>query len=314
MWGIDVSHHQGSINWRSVKNSGIQYAIMKVMYEKSHNIDERFEYNYEQSGLYGLRRGAYIYVIAQDAISANLEALDFVKLLKYKRLERGVWLDLEDSRIRNLSKDKLSEIIKVEAAVLEANGYEVGIYSNLDWYLNVLDSNKLSQQYNWWMARYPKDDHGSIKLVLKPSQSGVTMWQYSSKGAVDGIRGPVDMNFDTCDLGLTVEDVANEVIVGQWGSGEIRKRRLEAAGYVYDDVQKRVNEIIEARKYYPKYTGHSLRIDEVFRAIGVEADFIGDKYKRKHIAEANGIPNYTGTLVQNLKLISLAKEGKLKRH
>jgi hypothetical protein len=75
-------------------------------------------------------------------------------------------------------------------------------------------------------------------------------------------------------------------------------------------VQAKVNELLT--KYYPKYTGTSRQIDLVFKAIGVPAKFIGNCMKRKPIATANGISNYTGSASQNLSLISLAKNGKLK--
>ncbi len=65
--------------------------------------------------------------------------------------------------------------------------------------------------------------------------------------------------------------------------------------------------------YYPKYTGNSYGIDTVFKAIGVPETFRGDWKNRKPIAEANGIKNYTGGITSNLKMITLAKQGKLKK-
>lgn len=64
-------------------------------------------------------------------------------------------------------------------------------------------------------------------------------------------------------------------------------------------------------KYYSKYYGKSLAIDSVFKSIKVPAKYIGSYTKRKPIAEVNNIKNYTGSITQNLKLISLAKKGKL---
>lgn len=313
MWGIDVSRHQGTIDWRSVKNYGIQFVLIKVMKENSHIKDERFDYNYDQSGLFGLERGAYLYMIATNEAEAHIEVADFLNIIKGKQFERGVWLDVEDSKIRPLGKDKLTELVKIEAAVLEAHGYQTGIYSNLDWYQNALKGEVLGKSFNWWMARYPENDEGSIKLVLKPSQPCVTMWQYSSKGRVDGIRTDVDMNFDVYDLRLSVEEVAKQVLTDKWGSGEVRKHRLIAAGYNYEKVQQAVNELVHLEKYYPKYTGISLRIDQVLQAIGVDPQYIGNKYNRQPIAVANDINDYKGSLAQNLKLVSLAKEGQLRR-
>ena len=109
-----------------------------------------------------------------------------------------------------------------------------------------------------------------------------------------------------------IDTIAKEVIEGKWGSGEDRKKRLIGAGYDYNAVQVLVNQMLSGG-FYKAYTGQSKQIDIVFRAVGVPDKCIGNKMKRKPIAVANGIPNYTGTLAQNLLLVSLAKNGKLKR-
>lgn len=109
----------------------------------------------------------------------------------------------------------------------------------------------------------------------------------------------------------TVEEIAKEVIAGKWGNGDDRKVRLTSAGYNYEAVRQKVNELLAS--YYPKYTGNSKLIDVVFRSIGVPDKFVGNKMKRKPIATANGISNYTGKAAENLSLIALAKNGKLKQ-
>lgn len=114
----------------------------------------------------------------------------------------------------------------------------------------------------------------------------------------------------------SIEAVAKEVVSGLWGNGEQRRKRLEEAGYDYDDIQEEVNYILSGKvesKYFAKYTGTSYRIDTVFAAIGVPLQYRGDVKKRLPIAKANGVKNYTGTYGQNSALIKLAKEGKLKK-
>lgn len=112
--------------------------------------------------------------------------------------------------------------------------------------------------------------------------------------------------------------MAKEVIDGKWGNGTDRKTNLEKEGYNYKEVQDRVNAILkESAKatsiYYPKYKGSSYGIDTVLKTIGVADKFIGDWKNRKPIAVANGITNYTGSAVQNINLINLARQGKLKK-
>lgn len=110
----------------------------------------------------------------------------------------------------------------------------------------------------------------------------------------------------------SVEEIAKEVIAGKWGSGDARKQKLLAAGYNYTTVQAKVNELLSG-DYYAQYTGKSMKIDTVFQAIGVPAKFIGSWGKRKPVAAANGLADYRGKSGQNLSLIALAKQGKLKK-
>lgn len=121
----------------------------------------------------------------------------------------------------------------------------------------------------------------------------------------------------------TLDDWANEVRAGHHGDGHAkREASLKEAGceFDYQTVRKRVNELCgvktqtkPALNYYPKYTGNSYGIDTVFRAIGVPEVYCGNWKNRKSVAVANGIKNYTGGQVQNTKLVSLAKQGKLKK-
>lgn len=135
--------------------------------------------------------------------------------------------------------------------------------------------------------------------------------------AVNGryIRGygvpDYDVHTNAISPTKSAEEIAKEVIAGKWGSGEDRKKKLASAGYDYATIQAKVNEMLTS--YYPKYTGTSKQVDVVFKAIGVPAKFIGNRMKRKPIAEANGITGYTGKAAQNLSLIALAKQGKLKK-
>lgn len=121
----------------------------------------------------------------------------------------------------------------------------------------------------------------------------------------------------------SLEDWAEEVRAGKHGTGhENRKASLKKAGctYDYEKVRAKVNELCGVKTstkpasiYYPKYTGNSYGIDTVFAAIGIPEAFLGKPKNRKQIAEKNGVKNYKGTADQNLYLIGLAKQGKLKK-
>lgn len=122
----------------------------------------------------------------------------------------------------------------------------------------------------------------------------------------------------------SLEAWAKEVIAGKHGTGHAnREASLKKAGctYKYEEVRAKVNELCGAKPtpkpqasiYYPKYTGNSYGIDTVLRAVGVPEGHLGNWKNRRTLASKNGISNYTGSLTQNLKIISLAKNGTLKR-
>lgn len=198
VFGIDVSHHNGKIQWDKVAKADKKFAIMKAQYEaQSHRIDETFEYNYAEAGKNGLARGVYIYIARASVADPVKDANMLVEKLKGRNLEYGIWLDLEDGNIRNHSKQFFNDLIDIYVGIFRAAGYYVGIYCNRDWYNNVLDSKKLSKEFDFWIARYPKNDKGiyNANSTLNPKDVGCA-WQYSSKGKVDGISTRVDLNVD----------------------------------------------------------------------------------------------------------------------
>lgn len=108
---------------------------------------------------------------------------------------------------------------------------------------------------------------------------------------------------------LNIENLAKEVIQGLWGNGEERRQRLEDYGYDYDEVQRKVNELLGNNLYYPKsdYKGNSLV--DALKVLKIDATF----KNRSNIAKKNGIKLYFGTASQNIKLLQLLKDGKLKK-
>jgi GH25 family lysozyme M1 (1,4-beta-N-acetylmuramidase) len=189
MFGIDVAKWQGVIDWSKVKKD---FAILKVT-RQNNSIEESLERNYKGCVANNIPVGVYRYVYAKTTAEAKAEANGIVNACKGKNIPYGVWLDMEDKSIKTIGKQALSNVIITEAEILKSAGYDVGIYCNLDWYKNVLDSKML--KYPFWIARYPKLDNGSYNenSTLSPKSFAVA-WQYSSKGKVDGIKGNVDMD------------------------------------------------------------------------------------------------------------------------
>ena len=108
-----------------------------------------------------------------------------------------------------------------------------------------------------------------------------------------------------------IDEVAQEVINGQWGNGSERKNKLTNAGYDYNAVQKKVNELLGLNKttteYYPACNSKYLSLTDALKSIGVDNSF---EYRKK-IAQKNGVNNYIGTSLQNVRLLTKLKAGKL---
>lgn len=253
--GIDVSHYQKQIDWQKVAASGIKFAILKCQYEAlSHRIDETFEYNYEQAGKNGIARGVYIFIASASMADMKGDAESLLKHLKGRKLEYGIWIDLESDIVRTKGKAYIRGLVDTYARIFKAAGYYCGIYCNRDWYLNVIHED-LKKRYDFWIARYPSKDKGVYNpySCKRPSNQMAVAWQYSSKGRVPGITTYVDLDVDydgivnLTDSGRkSYEEISQEVLENKWGtkySVPSRKELLTAAGYDYEAVQKLVNEL-----------------------------------------------------------------------
>ena len=256
--GIDVSHHQGKIDWEMVAKDNRKFAILKCQYEaQSHRKDEFFEYNYEQAGKYGIARGVYIYIARASMADPIGDAQALLKNLAGRKLEYGIWLDLEDKTVDVKGKAYIRSLAYQYADEFMKAGYYVGIYCNRDWYIRLIHDD-LKRDFDFWIARYPREDKGIYNPTssLKPSSYMAVAWQYSSKGNVAGIQTRCDLDVDYDGVvsliaqtpnKKTLEEIAIEVIDGKWDNGAKRKQMLQLAGYDYAKIQKIVNEILKSK-------------------------------------------------------------------
>ena len=118
------------------------------------------------------------------------EAKKVVSVLKRRKLQYPVWLDLEYNSQRSLGAESIHKMAEAFRKIIVAAGYKFGIYCNVDWYMNVICSHL--KKYDFWIARYPVNDNGTLQERLRPD-FGVG-WQYSSKAKIPGINGAVDRN------------------------------------------------------------------------------------------------------------------------
>ncbi len=183
MKGIDVSYHNGVIDWAKVSKSA-DFAIIRAGYGKS-TMDKQFINNICGAHTAGLKIGVYWFIYAANKDEAVLNAKMCEKCIEgYKDIiTMRVWADWEyDSDNRNpQTKEGRTEIVKAFCGYLQGKGYEVGVYSNIDYIKNKFGNLSM---YPLWLARYNFNIDGYQPF----------MWQHSSKGRVSGISTNVDLN------------------------------------------------------------------------------------------------------------------------
>lgn len=264
--GIDVSQHQGRIDWDTVKNN-VSFAILRLGWignKNNHTLDTQFERNYSECKRLGIPVGVYVYCYCNSEETAKSGANWALAKLSGKSLDLPVYIDMEDSSIAGKGKTVLTNICIAFNSIVEQAGYWAGVYANLNWFNNYLNKETIKAKYTAWIAHYGVDQNkynGQYDVL-----------QYTSGGSVGGVSGRVDMNVMYRDLVECVknshettqatpvlkdtETVAREVIAGSWGNGEQRKTALINAGYDYNAVQSKVNELLaqaNVKTYIVKY-------------------------------------------------------------
>lgn len=190
--GIDVSEFQNKVNWEKVKKAGAEFAIIRLGYSSagdgSLHLDARYEENIKGALDAGIKVGVYFFSQAIDTDEAVSEAEYVAKHLRGYDITGPVAFDMEpvgeDDRIEDLTRDDKTEIADAFCRAIESHGYRSMIYGNPSWISNHLNLSYLTD-HNIWLAHYTWATDYPYEFA---------MWQYSSEGKVDGIKGNVDLN------------------------------------------------------------------------------------------------------------------------
>ena len=192
MKGIDVSNNQGNIDWNKVKADGIEFAIIRLGWGGNaiNQDDPKFNQYVSECEKIGLPWGAYIYSYALTLDAVDNEIEHSLRVLKGKKPTLGVWFDMEDADHYKQkhginvyqSRRLITDMCKKYVEAMKKNGYDAGVYASSDYFKNVIYKDELSCPI--WLA------------LWGPSQPNMPcrIWQYTSKGAVNGIKGNVDMD------------------------------------------------------------------------------------------------------------------------
>lgn len=188
--GIDVSYHQGTIDWEKVKNSGqVDFAIIRcgIGMDQTNQDDTHWENNTSECERLGIPYGTFLYSYADTVEKARSEAQHVIRLVQGKNLTYPIYYDMEDNSVMNKIDSKTAgEIAQTFLNTLEANGYKnVAVYSSKSLFETKLTAD-IFNRYPRWVAHY-NDTCGY--------QGSYHMWQYTNKGQIDGITGNVDLDY-----------------------------------------------------------------------------------------------------------------------
>ncbi len=198
--GIDVAEHQKEIDWAKVKEAGVHFAMIRVGYRGATRgdiyEDTMFEQNIQGAIDNGIKVGIYFFSQATTNEEAEAEASNVLSKINEYDIDYPVvfdWehVDIEDSRVDNISGEQVTEFANTFCNKIEAAGYTPMIYMNKNFAYNFLNLEELSE-YPIWIAEY--EDKSTFYYNYE-------MWQYSDSGSIDGITVPVDLNISMKDYG-----------------------------------------------------------------------------------------------------------------
>ena len=263
--GVDLSYCQPKVDFKQLKALGYDFVILRAGYGNAikypGQFDPTFESHYAAAKAAGLNVGAYWYSYAESVEAVKQEAAAFIKAAKGKVFEFPLFFDLEEKKQFDKGVTFCNSIITAFCQEIDKAGYYAGVYCSTFWYTNYV-SKSVREKWPLWIAEYNSACNYKGKY---------TMWQNGTV-YVPGV-GEIDHDFCYVDYpsiikaagknGLSatapkkkenapaapakksVDEIALEVIRGDWGAGATRKKKLTAAGYDYAAVQKRVNELMK---------------------------------------------------------------------
>ena len=197
VYGIDVSYYQGNIDWKKVKNSGVEFVIIRVGYRGYGSAgtlveDPKFKTYLDGATKAGLKVGVYFYTQAITTAEAKAEAKFVLDRIKGYSLQMPVYYDIESvdydtGRLDSagLSKAQKTTLCTAFCDTIIKSGYSAGVYANYTWLNYYIDGAGLGKKYPIWLAHYTSNTNYDQRM---------DMWQYSGSGTVSGISAYTDVN------------------------------------------------------------------------------------------------------------------------
>ncbi len=256
MKGIDIAKWNGTIDWKKVKNSGVEFAILKAI-NKQCQEEDAFERNYNGAILQGLPVDVYNYSYALTVEKAISDAKTVLSVIACKKIGT-VWLDIEDKSQMNIGMT-LIDIINAYKNEIESAGYKFGVYTGLSFYNSFIKPFHTFVDCPFWIARYPSKAQMDFSDMPKEDKKPSIMhplwgWQYTSSGRVNGINGKVDLSltYDVVEREEELEDTRKTIKFGDYGAHVVYlQQRLTSKGYGVGVIDGKFgNKTLEAVKAF----------------------------------------------------------------
>lgn len=268
-YGLDLSVHNGSLDFNAIKNAGHTFVILRAGYGTSAK-DTKFDEYYAAAKKVGLKVGAYWYSYALNVDGAKTEAKKMLEVIRGKTFEFPIYIDMEDAdqykkKHGMPSNSTLCSICNTFCEYVESKGYYVGIYASESWFNNQLKN--VSKAYDKWVANWGSND-GSLnsdksgsyhlhqytsmyKIGSKRFDKNICYFDYASTIKKIGLNGFAKDIVNTPTPSVPKNDLSSystlelvvAVLQGKYGNGNERKNKL---GTRYNEVQNMINHVSTA--------------------------------------------------------------------
>ena len=201
--GIDISRWQEDVDWQRVKNSGVEFAFLRI--SNHYLADYTFETKYQNAFSVGMPMGVYCYSRATTVEEAQEEARIVLEILNGRKLDYPIAFDMEDAvhKAKTMKKETLHQMIQAFKKTVEDAGYQFVLYSYVTFLNSNLDRTKLDG-IDLWVARYR-----NVSLGTGYNGTGnIRYWQYNSgqyKGSDSHVDGITKETGELVDVDVNVE-------------------------------------------------------------------------------------------------------------
>ena len=206
---IDISEHNGNIDFKKVKDHGIKGVIIRLGWignKQNHTLDKKLEEYIMKCKAVGLPYGFYVYSYCKSIDTMKQGAMWTLNELIKRNIKPSypIFIDMEDNTTISCGKENLTlQAVTFCEYIKQNSNFNVGVYANLNWFKNYLDVNKLVT-YKIWLAQYTNANNHSANFK-------VDLWQYTSDGSVNGINTKVDINYCLNCENVDIFDITGEI-------------------------------------------------------------------------------------------------------